>query len=120
MFLLFFSLILTALASFKTTFFDSYLGFLLFVAPRSSWTSVINFLQLVNLVFPVLIQNECKPIPEAYNHMSLPMATNLRFYRFLLICFYPLPYMKVLIFSVSPSTYSGIYTEKYVLSLGKF
>ena len=91
MFLLFLSLILSLV---QTIFLDSYLGFFLPVSPRSSyllnWNSVINFSQLVNLVFPFLIHNECLAIPEEYNHFSLPVAKigNLRLYRFLLKCFY--------------------------------
>ena len=64
--------------------------------------------------------------------MYLPTPSNLRLYRFLLICFYfifirgptypwsKLIAVKVLMLSVSRTIYSVTYSEKYALYLRKF
>ena len=69
---------------------------------------------------------------DIIKYLYLPFAICLCLYHFLLICFYfvfilgPIYYpsryiaMKVLVFSVSSSTYSVYYSEKDVLHLGKF
>ena len=69
-----------------------------------------TYLLCCHCVFLFLIHNECKPIPERYNFMYLPIQT------------YPSKLLaaKVLLFPVSPSTYSAIFSEKYVLYLCKF
>ena len=58
---------------------------------------MINFLLLLNLIFPFLIHNECKPIPDsqrdAVTTMSFPMTTNpydIAFCSYVLILFCPL------------------------------
>ena len=98
--------------------------------------------------YPLLIHNEMnqrnnsnsnQSKPKEHNYFNLPSQTNLCLYlwycigptvslsvHMFLFCFYPWPYILNVslvtnkIFSVPPSTYSIIYSEKYALFWGKF
>ena len=109
MFLLFISLILSLILVLKLSFSIHILvSFSICFCSWVYWNSVINFLLLVNLVYPFLIHNEMNASqfrPKGYNYLNLPswlyklmltsvVSLSAHSYVFFCFCFYPWPYIR--------------------------
>ena len=74
----FFSLILTNCAWFRTIFLDVDLGFFFFASPESSQlqnqSSLRIFPKFANLVFPLLMHNDTKSIPDSQRDTVINMS----------------------------------------------
>ena len=117
--LLFFSLILLEPDSKPS--FSNHPSFVLLFAPGPAWrnrNSVINFPQLVNLVYPFLIHDECWSIQTGRICFLL---SNIAFFLYVFITFLSLVLhtkcrgiiSRLLKLLVAPPTYLVIYSEKY-------